>query len=155
MRLMATALILALAAGTAGATPPGAETCREADRSEAAWQACLRAVVAPCNARRAAEGMPGWAACLSGRAAAWEEELAARVRGLRAMGHEAGERGALAAFLHERNETCRDPDKVAELVDAHGQAAADGAVLRCELINSLHRAVMLGRIAREAGHAAR
>ena len=151
MRLTTTALILALAAGTAGAAPPGAEACRGADHSAEAWQGCVEAVAGPCAARREGEGDGAWAACLSDRAEAWETELSERVRRLRAQGHEAGAPGALAKFLHERGQTCRDPDKVSALREAHGRAAADGAVLRCELLNNVHRAVLLDKIAREAG----
>ena len=155
MKRMVAALILTLAAGMAAAAPPGAETCREAAQSEAAWRACVAAVTEPCAARRKAEGPPGWAACLSTRAAAWEEELAARSQRLRALGHEAGAPAALAAFLAERERVCRDAERIAALRAEHGQAGADGAVLRCELVNSLHRAVLLDRLAREAERAAR
>ena len=141
---------LLLGSPVAAGELPGAAACERADRSEAAWQGCVEAMLGPCEAHRATEGDGAWAGCLSERAAAWEEALATRSAALRALGHEAGNPAALAAFLAERTETCRAPERVAALVAAHGHAAADGAVLRCELVNSLHRAVLLDRLAREA-----
>jgi hypothetical protein len=150
MRPLFAALALAALPVAAAAAPPGAEACEGAYGTETAYRGCVAAVLGPCEDRRAEEGDPAWAACLSDRAEAWETELAARANRLRAMGHEAGGPGALEAFLSERSDTCRNPERIAELKAEHEQAAVDGAILRCELVNSLHRALLLDKIAREA-----